>query len=455
MIFEKIKSEGLAHNSYFISSKGEAAVIDPRRDVTIYLELAREYDTRIKFIFETHRNEDYVIGSQELKQVTEAKIFHGSALNFAYGNDVTEGDSFQVGSLELQIIETPGHTPESISITLKDKTVSDDVHMVFTGDALFAGEVGRTDFFEGEMRREMSEKLYESVFEKLLPLGEGVIVCPAHGAGSVCGGAIGDFEYTTIGYEKKTNPMLQLSREEFVKHKTQEELHMPPYFKRMEKYNKEGPPILHHLPSLQALSVKEVKDYRETGAQIVDVRDPLGFANGFIPGSFNVIRKGLAQFIGWFLNYEEPIILVDDYNMNLDSVIRPFIRLGYDNIAGYLRGGIASWYGNGENIKKVEMIHAKELQQHLHDEDLFLLDVGRKDRWKSGHIPGAHHIYVGELEEHLEEIPQNRNIVIYCESGYKTSLGASILKQHEYEQVTELVGGLSTWKSNKLPLEKV
>ena len=202
MMFEIVKSKGIAHNSYFLGSNGTAAIIDPRRDCDIYIDIAEKNDMKIEYIFETHRNEDYTIGSIELREIVGADIFHGNGVNFAYGNFVKEGDKFQIGSLVLEIIETPGHTDESISIIVKDRNVSDDIYMIFTGDTLFAGETGRCDLYGEENKRRMSEALYNSIFNKILPLGDNVIICPAHGSGSICGEKIREQELTTIGYEK-------------------------------------------------------------------------------------------------------------------------------------------------------------------------------------------------------------------------------------------------------------
>jgi hydroxyacylglutathione hydrolase len=250
MIFEKVVSAGLAHNSYMAGSGGEAAVIDPRRDIGIYLDIARRNDLRITHVFETHRNEDYLIGSLELARVTGCEIHHGAKMDFMYGRPVREGDSFQVGSLDLRILETPGHTEESISIVLSDTEVSGTPLMVFTGDALFAGEVGRTDFYP-DRKEEVAGELHDSLHRKILPLGDRVIVCPAHGGGSVCGADISDLPWTTIGYEKETNPMLLLDRDSFIRKKLAEWHHYPAYFSRMEVQNRAGPPPhpsphLHH-----------------------------------------------------------------------------------------------------------------------------------------------------------------------------------------------------------------
>ena len=245
MLFERIVSEGIAHNSYFIGSGGRAVVIDPRRDCDIYLRIASRNKLTITHIFETHRNEDYVIGSLELKERCGAEIYHGAQLAFAYGNPIRDGDRFQVGSLEFLALETPGHTEESISLALYDREISDRPYMIFCGDTLFSGAIGRTDFFGQERKAEMAAKIYDSISKKILPLGDGVIVCPAHGAGSICGSDIADHPFTTIGYEKETNRELAQGRESFISQRSAESPYYPPYFREMEKNNLEGARILH------------------------------------------------------------------------------------------------------------------------------------------------------------------------------------------------------------------
>ncbi|MCK9308476.1 MAG: MBL fold metallo-hydrolase, partial [Methanoculleus sp.] len=301
MLFEKIKSDILAHNSYIIGAGGEAAVIDPRRDCQVYTTIAEHENMRITKIFETHKNEDYVIGSRELARPTGAEILHGAREEFRFGIPVREGETFRLGPLELEVLETPGHTMESISLLLRDRSVSDEPQMVFTGDALFAGDVGRTDLAGKDLRREMSEMLYTSLHEKLLPLPDSVIVCPAHGAGSVCGGNIGDREYTTIGFEKATNRLLSMEREAFVEEKVSERLYEPPYFEMMRKLNREGPPLIYNLPHLRAYSARELHSLLDRKAQIVDIRSPTSFAGGHIPGTLSIWRQGLPLYMGYYL----------------------------------------------------------------------------------------------------------------------------------------------------------
>jgi len=455
MLFERVVSEGIAQNSYLIGSGGRAAVIDPRRDCDIYLEIANRHELVISHIFETHRNEDYVIGSLELKKRCGADIFHGSQMTFAYGKPVHEGDRFTLGSLELSVLETPGHTEESISLVLWDTEVSDNPYMVFSGDTLFAGDIARTDFFGEERKAEMAEKIYDSINDKILPLGDGVILCPAHGAGSVCGGEIADYPFTTLGYEKKTNPRLASGRESFILQRVTESPYYPPYFRQMEQYNRDGVSILHRLPDLRPLSVPDVNQLRKSGCQIIDIRSPTSFGAGHIPGSVSIWREGLPAFMGWFLDYQRPVVIVDDFNLDLDRVVRHFIRLGYDTIAGVLSGGFPAWTKAAQDIGTVQTCSVRQLKERLDKENPFILDVRDIKNWRAGgHIPGAHHLYIGELPHHLDEIPRNEPIVVYCDAGYKGSLAASILSIHQYHNITNVLGGMTAWKRAGFRIEK-
>jgi hydroxyacylglutathione hydrolase len=455
MLFERIVSEGIAHNSYLIGSEGVAAVIDPRRDCDIYLEIASRNELVITHIFETHRNEDYIIGSLELKARCGAEILHGSQMEFAYGKPIKEGDRFTLGSLELSVLETPGHTEESISLVMRDAEVDGQPYMVFSGDTLFAGDIARTDFFGQERKEEMAEKIFSSIADKILPLGEGVILCPAHGAGSVCGEEIADHPITTLGYEKKTNPSLTQGRKLFVSRRVTESPYFPPYFRQMESFNRDGAPILHRLPELHRLSIQEVNNLRKSGCQIVDIRSPTSFGAGHIPGSISIWREGLPLFLGWFLDYQKPIVIVDDFNLELDRVFRHFIRLGYDNVAGILSGGFPAWTKAAQDIGTVPTCSVEQLKDRLEKEKPFLLDVRDIKNWREiGHIPGAHHIFVGELPHHLDEIPKKEPIIVYCDSGYKGSLATSILALHQYHTLTNVLGGMTAWNRAGFQNEK-
>jgi hydroxyacylglutathione hydrolase len=454
MILRQITSAGLAHNSYFISAGGEAAVIDPRRDIEAYIDLSLQSNAAMRYIFETHRNEDYVIGSLELADRTGAAVLHGHQMDFAYGQKVRDGDIFRLGSLEMKVLETPGHTMEHIAIVVTDRKVSPRPYAVFTGDALFAGEVGRTDFFGAEQRPAVSEMLYDSITEKILPLGDQTLVFPAHGAGSVCGSEISDHEVTTVGYEKISNPLLQLSREAFVARKVSEHLYLPPYFTMMERVNKVGALSVHQIPDLKAWPVTELMKVRNT-VQIVDIRSPTAFAAGFVPGSLSIWKEGLPAFMGWFLNYTDPVILVDDFNCDLLSVGRNFMRLGFDNLSGYLAGGFPAWFKSAAPVDNISAWSVQELEERRKDQDLFLLDVRDLENVeKLGRIPGAHHIYIGELPGKISEVPRNRPVAIYCDAGYKGSIGASILSRNGYEDVANILGGMTAWIAAGFEVER-
>ncbi len=343
------------------------------------------------------------------------------------------------------MIETPGHTFESISVVVTDTGVSDIPYAVCTGDALFAGEVGRTDFFGPERRPEVSELLYHSIWQKIIPLGDGTIVFPAHGAGSVCGSDISDYEFTTIGYEKKTNPLLALSKEDFIRKKVNEHHYLPPYFKKMEQLNKEGAPVLHHLPDLRPYPVKEVKELQGK-AQIVDIRAPTSFASGHIPGSLSIWKEGIPAFAGWILSYNEPILLVDDFNCGLTEVSRHFVRLGFDTLKGYLAGGFPAYFKSGSPIGRIEAWSVHDLAEKLKEEDIFLLDVRDSENVRRfGRIPGAHHIYIGDIPDRFREVPRDRLVVIYCDAGFKGSLGASILARNGYQRLANVIGGMTAY----------
>jgi len=454
VLFERIVSEGLAHNSYIIGDAGKAAVIDPRRDSEIYAAVAARHGYTITHIFETHRNEDYVIGSLPLAQRCGAEIFHGAALDFLYGNAVYDGDTFTFGSLSLQVLETPGHTEESITLVVRDRRIGDAPYLVFCGDTIFAGDIARTDFFGQAGKAEMAAKIYDSIVQKILTLGDGVILCPAHGAGSVCGGEIADHPFTTVGYEKATNPLIRMGRDAFVSRRETESPYFPPYFRTMERVNRgEGVPMLHAPPPLRPLTVSAVDDLRKAGCRILDIRTPPGFAGGHVPGSISLWRGGVSSYAGWFLRYHEPIIIVDDYNQNPEPVTRQLFRLGYDNVTGFLAGGIGAWFSSGREIGRAGACSARELWEHLDRGSPFILDVRDiRHRRADGYIPGSHHIYVGELPSHLHELPSDRPVFVYCDAGYKGSLAASILLQNRFSRVNNLLGGFAAWKEAGFPI---
>ncbi len=448
MILKRVKSEGIAHISYFVGSNSEAVVIDPRRDCQVYVDFARREEMKIKYIFETHRNEDYAIGSLELAHFTKAEIHHGPGLDFKYGERLKDGEEFHFGTLKLTAIHTPGHTDESVSYALADLTVGEETIMVFTGDALFVGDVGRTDLYGASEAPRLAGNLYDSIFNKLLSLGDKVILCPAHGAGSVCGGAISEREHSTLGLERVQNPVLQKTKEDFIQFKTKEYHERPPYFRMMEQYNLKGPPLLKHLPNPTPLSPEEFQKQKKLGALVVDTRMPPAFGGIHIGDSYSMWLDGLPSFAGWVLPYDKPLLLVLEDKEHLPRAIRHLIRLGYDRIAGYLRGGIEAWYNETLPTEHLSLLTVKELKKRLEiDDNLMVLDVRRKDEWNKGHIKGARHIYVGHLKERLNEVPSDQSLAVVCNVGHRASLGASILCRERQQEICNVLGGMTAWEN--------
>jgi len=453
MIFGRIKSEGIAHNSYFIGSENDAAVIDPRRDCQVYIDLARQKGLRIKYIFETHRNEDYVIGSLELSHFTGAEIYHGPGLDWKYGNTLKDGQEFQIGKLRLTAIHTPGHTDESMSYAVADLATGEATVMVFTGDALFVGEVGRTDLYGTKEAPRLASNLYDSIFDKLLPLGDGVILCPAHGAGSVCGANIADRDESTLGIERAHNPLLQMSKDEFIRYKLAEKLERPHYFRQMEKYNLAGAPILGFLPLPAPLSPADFKREMERGAVVVDTSYPAAFGGAHIKGSYSIWLEGLPIFAGWVLSYDKPILLILDDQHHLEKAVRYLIRSGYDWIVGYLKGGVEGWYNAGFPVEHLRVLTVHELKAKLdRGEELTILDDRSEREWNEGHIKGALHIYVGHIKERMADIPKDRPVAILCNMGHRAGLGASVLLREGCREVYNVLGGMTAWKAAGYPM---
>lgn len=444
MFFKRVRSAGLAQNSYIAGDDNVAFVVDPRRDCSIYRDIADREGARITHIFETHRNEDFVIGSCELAAMTGASIYHGAELPFEYGTTVAEGTSFTFGEFNIRVLKTPGHTDESISLVLADTSFSEDPLAVFTGDALFIGDVGRTDFFPDRVE-EVAGLLYDSLFGKLLPLGDHVLIYPAHGAGSVCGSGLADREFSTIGYERKHNPALQVqSRDQFIAHKTKEKHYYPPYFTQMEKLNLKGQPLLNHLPQSKPLSAEEFGHRMAEGMIAVDTRSAEAFSGASIPDSLSVPVDMLPAYLGWFVTYDQEIgLIVQDYS-KVETAIRYLVRLGYSTIAGFLGEGMHSWEVSGKSYQTITSLYAGDLKQRMEeDKTLLLLDVRKREEVDKARLQDSHHIFLGELPNRLEELPQDRRIITFCGSGQRAIIAASILKQNGFENVENCLGSMA------------
>lgn len=449
LFLDTVHSPGLSHISYMIGHRGQAAVIDARRDVGAYLDLARQHSCEILYAFETHKNEDYVTGSRELSRRTGCRILHGEGLDWGFGETLSGGETFELGAIRLEVLRTPGHTDDSISIALADTSFSDAPVAVFTGDALFLGDVGRTDFYP-DRAEEVAGLLYDSIFETLLPLGDHVLLYPAHGAGSVCGSGMASREFSTLGYERQYNPALQVEdRDEFIRNKTSEHHYKPPYFKKMEAYNQHGSaPELHELPHPRVLTPEAFAAAADDGAIVVDLREPEAFAGAFIPGSVNIPLNMIPAYAGWLLPYDTDLLLIAEEASDVATAVRYFVRLGYDRIAGYLRNGLHGWEITGRAFERIGVVTAQQLQQRIAAEkDLTILDVRKADEFQQGHLENATHIFLGELADRISEIPEDANLVTFCGSGRRASIAASILRKYGRQGVSNNLGSMAACQS--------
>ncbi len=451
MFFRRIKSSGVAHNSYVVAHEGEAIVIDPRRDVDVYLDLANDHGFRITTIVETHRNEDYVIGSTALRAATEAEILHSKATDFGYGTAVGDGDRCGVGKIEMRVLETPGHTPDSLTFVVADRRSGDAPLLAFTGDTLFVGDTGRVDLLGKDKARDLALQLHESLFEKLLPLGDGVLLCPAHGGGSVCGGAILDRDESSLGFEKKTNAQLaNADRDAFVRAKLDEKHVVAPYFKRMEEWNQEGnAPIHERVPTPTPLSAGQLVELLSDGVVLVDARMPQAFASAHVPDSYNIWRDGLSAYAGWMIPVGARYALVLPEDADPRDVMRTMLRIGYDDCAGYLRGGFESWQNEGRALGRHGTIDTSTLRARMSSRDApVILDVRQPREWEEdGTIEGSIRIFLGELEDRLDELPRDQPLVSMCSVGHRAGVAASILTKHGFENVANYLGGYTAWQT--------
>jgi len=458
MLIKQLKAEGLAHNTYFIASGGEAVIIDPRRepeDIWECLELARQSCAQIRYVFETHRNEDFVHGSLELHKRTGATIYHGAGIPFKYGKPMRDGDEVSFGSMKIRALETPGHTPESLSFVLYDNKYPGEPITVFSGDTLFVSSTGRIDLPGEDKKRENAGKLYDSIYKKILSLGDHVLLCPAHGAGSVCGSDMGDRDWSTLGYEKRTNLHLQLDRNAFVDYKVDEKFVLPPYFRRMEEYNLNGPPSLASRQDPVPMGVQEFKGAMgRTGVAIADVRLPQAFGGGHIPGSYSIWLGGMALFPGWLFDENTDLLLVPYRDEDAWIADRFLCRIGFDKVAGYLCGGFETWQNMAMPIEFTGELHVDALKPLLDTGYMRLIDVREPREWREGIVPGAMLRYVGDLEKAIPDIPRDRPVAVMCSIGHRGSLGASILQKAGFSQVYNVPGGFTAWKLKNYPVVK-
>lgn len=456
MFFQAVKTPGLAHVAYVLGEPDAAIVVDPRRDIDEYLCIARDNDLTIRFVLETHRQEDFVIGSVELAKKCNARIVTLDHALFGHSDiRMRDGESLKMGTLTIRALHTPGHTPESTCYAVFLEDVPDRAWGVFTGDTLFIGEAGRTDLPDRRKTSENAGLLFDAVHGKLAPLGDQALIWPAHGAGSVCGGKIAERDHSTLGLERVSNPVFTKSRAEFVAAKVDERIPHPEYFKRMERINLAGGRPMAKKPSeIPQLQASKFASESKQGV-VLDGRAPESYAGGHIPGSHSLWLDGIGVFAGWIVEESTPIYLVLDTIDELDDAVPALARLGLDNVEGVLAGGFGTWRESGLPIASSGTVNCRELAARGGS---LVLDVRDDTEFEQdGHIPGATHLYVGYLEEHLRRIQADLaaapRITLVCSVGHRAGLATSILQRHGYQQVENLLGGMTAWEKLKLPME--
>ncbi len=440
----------LAQASYLIGSDGEAAVVDPRRDIDVYLEEARAQGLEIRHVIETHLHADFVSGHRELAARTGAKIYFGARAGAAFEHvAVRDGDEIRMGKVVLRFLETPGHTPESVSVLVIDREKSEEAQAVLTGDTLFIGDVGRPDLVGGQMSaQELAGHLYDSLHGKLLKLPDSVAVYPAHGAGSLCGRNISSDTSSTIGQQRQFNYALRpMSREEFVRLMTADLPEAPAYFSRDARLNREGPARLDELPPPKSFSPEETEARRRGGAIVLDTRSSAEYGTAHVEGSLQIGLSGqFASWAGALVAPETPLIVVTDDPALVGEARTRLARVGLENVAGFLEGGVLAWDGAGRPLARTEQITVDELRERLReDPDFQLVDVRRPAEWQAGHIPQAVSMPLHRLAELARSLDRKRPVTAICAGGYRSSIGTSVLERLGFRRVTNVVGGMAAW----------
>jgi len=453
MFIEVVKSPGLAHLSYLVGDGGKAAVIDPRRDCEVYIELARERGCEITHVLETHRNEDLISGAPILARMTGATVFHGPnpAQPIAFAKTVTEGERLSLGKLGIRVLETPGHTDDSLSYAIFDADFGDDAVGVFTGDALFIGDVGRTDFYP-QRSEEVAGLLFDSL-HKLVGLGDQTIVYPAHGAGSVCGDNMADREFSTIGFERRNNPMLQITdRDAFIARKVGEHHYQPPYFRLMEHLNAVGAESPARVLVPRAITAAEFSQVTDS-AVIVDVRSTAAYLGAHLPSSLGIPAAMLAAFAGWLLDPEQDIVLVADDAAEAHSAATHLARIGYDRIKGFLTTQLPGWAAGGRPFRTLAVVDVDEVARRIGEsgDGWTLLDVRSIGETETGTVPGARHVYVGEVGQRLDTLDPERRYTVMCGSGARATVAASVLRKAGFEHVDVFMGSMGAWRAAQQP----
>ncbi|MFB3921802.1 MAG: rhodanese-like domain-containing protein [Terriglobia bacterium] len=457
MYFEQFYLSCLAHASYMLGSEGIAVVVDPQRDVEIYLAEAQKNSLRISHIIETHMHADFVSGHQELAARTGANIYIGAQAGATIPHvAMKDGDELRFGRCVLRFLETPGHSIDSVCVLVTDLDRSPEPWAVLTGDTLFIGEVGRPDLSPGRTAEELASMLYDSLYEKLMKLPDSVEIYPAHGAGSLCGRNISPERHSTIGKERSFNYALRpMSREDFVRLITADLPERPEYFFHDKEINRAGAPALGEVDRLKRLSPQDVQRLQAGGAIVLDTRPAALFGAGHVPGSLQIGLQGqYASWAGILIGLGPHLVIVAEDEKSAQESTMRLARVGIENVAGYLDGGIFAWQQAGLPLSEVPQISVLQLQEELaaRSEAIQLLDVRRPMEWEAGHLEHARLKPLHELRESLADVDRAKPVAALCRSGYRSSIATSILKAEGFEQVMNVTGGLDAWQAHRLPL---
>jgi glyoxylase-like metal-dependent hydrolase (beta-lactamase superfamily II)/rhodanese-related sulfurtransferase len=455
MYFEQFYLGCLAHASYMLASEGEAVVVDPQRDVELYLKAAADHGVTIRHIFESHLHADFVSGHQELAARTGAAIYMGAQAGATFPHvPVTDGFELKFGKAAIRVLETPGHTPESICMVITGEEKSRDPWAVLTGDTLFIGDVGRPDLSPRHTPAQLAALLYDSLHEKVLALPDTVLVYPAHGAGSLCGKNMRAERSSTIGTERLTNYALQIkSREEFVAQLTSNLPARPEYFLKDAEINRTGATALSDLPPLRPIAPAELKTMLAAGELALDVRLNDDFAAGHVPGSVNIALGGqFASWAGTLLGLSAHPVLIAADEAQLEEARLRLTRVGIEVLDGYLDGGLAAWKEAGLPIATIAQITAGELDEQVKPSPMQVLDVRREGEWDAGHLENATWWPLDNFKVSPPELDHDAPVVVHCQGGYRSMIASSLLQRAGFQHVINLTGGFDAWRKAKLPI---
>ena len=461
MLVKEIPVQSLGNHSYLLVSQEthQAAVIDPARDVDRYINEANLLGVTISYTLDTHLHNDFLSGSRELATRVGAEVVAPAPTGLLFPHlPVNEGDTLNIGELEITVLFTPGHTPEHCSYPVTDPSHSKEPVAIFTGGALMVGGAARVDLLGERLAPYLARWQYRTLYNVFLALPDELEVYPTHGGGSFCSSAPvlpGQSSSTTIGQERKNNVLLSIDGEdEFIDLVLSDLPSYPLYYKRMASINRKGPPILGKLPTLQPLSACELRKRLDSDTLLVDLRPAESFGAAHIPGTYAVpYGDSVGTWVGWTVPWDSNLALLGSDRLHYEDTVRQLIRIGYDNLVGYLEGGIEAWEQAGFLTAAVPSITVEELKPLLSGSDApMLLDVRQRAEWEAGRIPGTVNIELGELQEHLDGLPRDVPLISICLSGFRSTTAASILLRNGINNITLLSGGTEAWRKKGFPL---